>query len=191
MRDYGIDFRNIFSQFITRPGADALLRWLESTDFFTAPASTRFHGSHIGGLCEHSVLVYERLKQLIEFYPSENKPSDETIAIVALLHDMCKVNFYETEFRNRKNERGEWEKYPVYIVDDNLCMGHGESSLYIVSSFMALSREEAAAINWHMGFGDVRFKDKDYTVGKAFARYPLALLLHTADSMATAFDESN
>ena len=185
------EFLELFDNHIKREGADALRRWLCNSDFFDAPASSKFHSAYPGGLCDHSVKVYHRLRHLVDnYWPNDNFPSEETVAIVALLHDLCKVNFYTVEMRNRKNEYGEWEKYPFYVIDDSLCMGHGEGSMYIASSFLKLSREEAAAINWHMGYSDNRFKGGDGTVGKAFQMYPLALLLHAADSMASAFDET-
>lgn len=178
------EFFDLFDGNIKRDGAKALKDWLEGSDFFTAPASTRYHGSHPGGLVEHSINVYRRLKHLVETcWPGGEKPSDETIAIVSLLHDLCKVNFYAVEMRNRKNEYGQWEQYPFYIIDDQLPYGHGEKSVYIVSGFMKLSREEAFAIRFHMG---------DYTdqnTNKAFVMYPLALLLHQADEQASNFDE--
>lgn len=191
MIDAEIEFLSVYNTFIRRDGAGAMLEWLKKSDFFDAPASSKFHGSYEGGLCEHSVNVYHRLRKLVDdYYPSLNKPSDETVAIVALLHDLCKVNYYSVEMRKRKDEYGRWEEYPTYTIEDTLCMGHGEGSLYRVQRFLTLSLEEAAAINWHMGYGDVRFRGGDNTVSKAFAKYPLALLLHTADSMATSFDES-
>lgn len=186
------EFLQLFDNLIKREGADALRKWLYNSDFFIAPASSRYHSAYPGGLCDHSVKVYRRLRRLVDTCWPDDKlvPSDETVAIVALLHDLCKVNFYTVEVRNRKNDKGEWEKYPFYAIDDSLCMGHGEGSLYIVSSFLKLTRDEAAAINWHMGYSDSRFKGGDGTVSKAFQMYPLALMLHTADSMASAFDET-
>lgn len=178
------NFYELFDQHIKREGADALKVWLQKSDFATAPASTKYHGSHPGGLVEHSLNVYYRLKHLVETcWPDANPPSDETIAIVSLLHDLCKVNFYAVEMRNRKNEYGQWEQYPFYIVEDQLPYGHGEKSVYIVSGFMKLTREEAFAIRFHMG---------DYTdqnTSKAYRMFPLALLLHQADEQATSFDD--
>lgn len=183
-------FLEIWYRYVTREGSDQLLNWLCKSDFFTAPASTRFHSAHEGGLVEHSINVFNRLVQLINtVLPEEKRPSMETIAIVALLHDVCKVNFYGVEMRNRKNDAGQWEKYPFYVVDDQLPFGHGEKSVYIISGFMRLSREEAMAIRWHMGFGDSEFKAGGYGVGNAFGMYPLAVLAHMADMMATYFDE--
>ena len=189
-------FLEIYRENITRPGSEEFLKWLESTDFFTAPASTRFHLSRPGGLVEHSVHVYERLRQLfnIEKYGDLSAvavtPEAETIAICGLLHDICKANFYGVEMRNRKNEQGQWEKYPFYVVDDQLPYGHGEKSVYIISSFMKLTREEAMAIRWHMGFSDTEFKGGGYSVGNAFDKFSLAVLTHIADLQATYLDES-
>lgn len=191
-------FLEIYRENITRPGADKLLAWLETTDFFTAPASTRFHLSRPGGLVEHSIHVYERLSNLVtdeEGYPGsmfgeEFTISDETIAICGLLHDICKANFYTVEMRNRKNEQGQWEKYPYYVVDDQLPYGHGEKSVYIISGFMKLTREEAMAIRWHMGFSDTDFKGGGFSVGNAFGKFPLAVLMHIADLQATYLDEA-
>ena len=191
-------FLEIYRKNITRPGADKLLAWLETTDFFTAPASTRFHLSRPGGLVDHSVHVYERLDNLVtdeEGYPGSTfgedfTISDETIAICGLLHDICKANFYTVEMRNRKNEQGQWEKYPFYVVDDQLPYGHGEKSVYIISGFMKLTREEAMAIRWHMGFSDTDFKGGGFSVGNAFGKFPLAVLTHIADLQATYHDEA-
>ena len=191
-------FVELYQQLITRPGADKLLAWLETTDFFEAPASTRFHLSRPGGLVEHSIHVYHRLHDLFvsERQNRENEPfielsdsEEETIAICGLLHDICKANFYTVEMRNRKNEQGQWEKYPFYVVNDQLPYGHGEKSVYIISGFMKLTREEAMAIRWHMGFSDNDFKAGGFSVGNAFEKFPLALLTHMADLQATYMDE--
>ena len=140
-------FIKAYTENITRPGADKLLAWIESSDFFTAPASTRFHLSSPGGLLEHSLHVFERMKTICAneatITPGFNEPSMETIAVCGLLHDICKANFYAVEMRNRKNDQGRWEQYPFYVVDDKLPYGHGEKSVYIISGFMRLSREEA------------------------------------------------
>lgn len=191
-------FVELYQQLITRPGADKLLAWLETTDFFEAPASTRFHLSRPGGLVEHSIHVYHRLHDLFvsERQNRENEPfielsdsEEETIAICGLLHDICKANFYAVEMRNRKNEQGQWEKYPFYVVNDQLPYGHGEKSVYIISGFMKLAREEAMAIRWHMGFSDNDFRAGGFSVGNAFEKFPLALLTHMADLQATYLDE--
>lgn len=187
-------FIKAYTENITRPGVDKLLAWIESTDFFAAPASTKFHLSRPGGLLEHSLHVFERMKAICAAEaattPGFNLPSMETIAICGLLHDICKANFYAVEMRNRKNEQGRWEQYPFYVVDDKLPYGHGEKSVYIISGFMRLTREEAVAIRFHMGFSDNDFKGGGYSVGNAFEMFPLAVLLHIADLQATYLDEA-
>lgn len=187
-------FIKAYTENITRPGADKLLAWIESSDFFTAPASTRFHLSSPGGLLEHSLHVFERMKAICAneatITQGFNEPSMETIAVCGLLHDICKANFYAVEMRNRKNDQGRWEQYPFYVVDDKLPYGHGEKSVYIISGFMRLSREEAMAIRWHMGFSDNDFQGGGYSVGNAFDKFPLAVLLHIADLQATYLDET-
>lgn len=187
-------FIKAYTENITRPGADKLLAWIESSDFFAAPASTRFHLSSPGGLLEHSLHVFERMKAICAneatITSGFNEPSMETIAVCGLLHDICKANFYAVEMRNRKNDQGRWEQYPFYVVDDKLPYGHGEKSVYIISGFMRLSREEAMAIRWHMGFADNDFRGGGYSVGNAFEKFPLAVLLHIADLQATYLDEA-
>ncbi|MGN1305842.1 MAG: HD domain-containing protein [Oscillospiraceae bacterium] len=185
------EFLNIYKENITRDGADNFLNYLVKTDFFTAPASTRFHGSHEGGLLEHSLNVYRCLKDYLERDRAKQlyrmNYSEETIALCALLHDVCKVNFYKTDYRNAKNERGEWEKVPYYTIDDTLPYGHGEKSVYIISGFMRLTREEAFAIRYHMGFSGVEDKN---SIGKAFEMFPLAFALSVADMEASYYLEA-
>ena len=186
------DFIEIYKENIHRDGADKLLDYLLSpaSDFFTAPASTRYHGAYPGGLAEHSINVYECLKDYMDRERVQElyglSASDETIAIVALLHDLCKMNFYKPGFRNVKDDNGVWNKVPTYEIEDTLPYGHGEKSVYIISGFMRLSREEAFAIRYHMGFsGDEPVQN----VGKAFTMFPLAFALSTADMEATYFLE--
>ena len=185
------EFLSIYNENIKRDGADNFLNYLLKTDFFTAPASTRFHGSHEGGLLEHSLNVYHCLKDYLERDRTKQlyrmNYSEETIALCALLHDVCKVNFYKTDYRNAKNDRGEWEKVPYYTIDDTLPYGHGEKSVYIISGFMRLTREEAFAIRYHMGFSGVEDKN---SIGKAFEMFPLAFALSVADMEASYYLES-
>lgn len=185
-------FIEIYKANITRDGADRLLDWLEGTDFFRAPASTRYHCAYEGGLVEHSINVYKRLRSLIlgNVPPSTITALEERIAIVGLLHDVCKANFYGVEMRNRKNEANQWERYPFYVVDDQLPYGHGEKSVYIITGFMRLTREEAMAIRWHMGGFDDSVKGGSYAMSDAFTKYPLALYTHIADMLATYRDEA-
>lgn len=181
-------FIDIYQTNIKREGSAKLLEYLKSSscDFFTAPASTRFHGSYEGGLLEHSLNVYDCLVSYLARPEAKEKfgleYSDENIAIVALLHDLCKTNVYKKDFRNVKDETGNWIKVPTYKFDDKLPYGHGEKSVYIVSGFMRLSRDEAFAIRYHMGFSG---EESSNTVGNALNMFPLALALNIADMEAT------
>jgi hypothetical protein len=182
---YRDEFIEIYTKNIQRVGADKLLEWLESTDFFTAPASTRFHSCHEGGLCEHSVKVWYRFAGNIDAAKFEPAPSRETVAICALLHDVCKANYYKATTRNVKNEKtGQWEKAPYYTVEEKFPFGHGEKSVFLIERFMKLSVEEAIAIRFHMG----EF-EKDRSTSIAYRKYPLALILHVADIESTYLDE--
>lgn len=113
---------------------------------------------------------------------------EEMIAVVGLLHDLCKVQFYDVEMRNKKID-GQWQSVPTYVVNDKMPYGHGEKSVYLIKSFMGLTTDEAMAIRWHMGFSDVEFKGGGYNVSNAFNMYPLAVLAHVADLQATFLDE--
>ena len=184
-------FISYYKTHITRPGAEELLAYLESpqSDFFTAPASTRFHGCYEGGLCEHSVNVYEALCAYVK---SERFTkdyglsfSDESLAIVALLHDLCKVNVYKASTRNVKKD-GVWTTVPFYEFNDEMPYGHGEKSVYIVNGFMRLSREEAFAIRYHMGFSK---EEETKNVSASFEKYPLAMALYVADMEAAYYIE--
>ena len=183
-----------YTENIRREGADKLLEYLkEKSDFFTAPASTRYHSAYEGGLAQHSLNVYYCLKDYIarprvnDVYKAGGY-TDEQIAIVALLHDICKTDFYKVDYRNVKNEKGQWEKMPYYRIEDSLPYGHGEKSVYMISGFMRLSREEAMAIRWHMGFSYGDPNDRN-TIGKAFEMYPLAFALSVSDMEASYFLE--
>ena len=185
-------FIEIYNSKITRPGADKLLEYIDgpSSDFFTAPASARFHGAYAGGLAEHSINVYECLadymsrQRVKETYGFE--ASEESIAIVALLHDLCKINCYKPGTRNVKDETGKWIQVPTFEYDDKMPYGHGEKSVYIINGYMRLTREEAFAIRYHMGFSGT---EDARNVGTAFEMYPLAFALSTADMEATYFIE--
>ena len=179
-------FIEIYNQNITREGADKLLDFLlNGSDFFTAPASTRYHGAHEGGLVEHSLNVYDCLadmaSRLKDRYGIEY--SDESIAIAGLLHDICKVNFYKTSYRNVKDETGRWQSVPYYTIEDTLPYGHGEKSAYIVSAYIRLTRDEAFAIRYHMGFSGT---EDPGNVGRALEMFPLAYATCCAD-MEAAF----
>ena len=186
------EFLKIFNENIKREGKDDLLDFLETSDFFKAPASSKFHSNYAGGLVQHSINVYKRFKNLIRSEFGENyseKISEESIAIISLLHDICKVNIYKEDFKNVKVD-GEWTKVPYFTLDDNLPYGHGEKSVYMISGFMKLTREESMAINWHMGAFDARAVNSNYILSNAYYKFPLALLFHIADIQATYLDET-
>ena len=185
-------FIEIFNQYIKRDGADNLLDWLINSDFFTAPASSKFHSAYEGGLCEHSLNVFDRYVKVLKMEYGEdftNKISMESVAIIALLHDVCKVDFYKTDYRNVKVD-GQWIQVPYYTIEDKLPYGHGEKSVYIVGSFIKLTREEAMSINWHAGGFDDRVRGGSYSMAEAYYMFPNAMLFHTADMMATYLDET-
>lgn len=169
---------------VTRSGIEDLIAWLERSDFFTAPSSTRFHGNYDGGLCEHSLNVYDCLTSLTEQYP-QYRYTDETIAITSLLHDICKANCYHKGFRNRKNADGKWESYQTYEFDEKFPGGHGEKSAFIIQQFMKLEPEEYIAIRWHMGGWDNAARGGDRAISAAYEKYKLAPMLHLADSEAS------
>ena len=166
-----------------REGIENLLAFLEKTDLYAAPASTKYHGAYKGGLLEHSMKVYEILKEKIKNEKLDVK--EDTIIISALLHDICKLNFYKVDYRNAKNEKGEWEKVPYYTIDDTIPYGHGEKSVMMISEYIKLTNEEKYAIRWHMGFTEP--KELYGTIGQAYKKYPLALLLFEADLESTYF----
>lgn len=175
-------FTELYMTHIHRPGADLLFDWMDDSGFFEAPASTKFHGNYRGGLCEHSVHVWEELVRLLKAYP-EVKVSAETATIVSLLHDLCKVGAYKQELRNVK-EGNLWVKRPVYVFDEDFCYGgHGSKSVYLAQKYMNLTDAEAVAINCHMGFSDRA--PGDFGIGAAYEEYPIAWLLHVADESAT------
>lgn len=184
-------FIEIYNSKIKREGADKLLDYLMKSDFFTAPASARFHCSYEGGLCEHSLNVYDALVGYLssgrfkDAYGFEY--SEESIAIVALLHDLCKIDVYKKGFRNVKDENGVWKKVDTFEYDDKMPYGHGEKSVYIINGYMRLTREEAFAIRYHMGYSS-EFEDIR-NVSKAFEMFPLAFAVHVADSEATYYIE--
>ena len=170
---------------VKREGIENLIEFIEKTDFFKAPASTKFHGSYEGGLVEHSLKVYEILKHKVETNIEPIQVPEESIIIIALLHDICKANFYKVDYRNAKNALGVWEKVPYYAVEDTIPYGHGEKSVMMITEYMKLTPEEKYCIRWHMGFTEP--KEQYTTLGLAYKKYPLALLTHEADLEATYF----
>lgn len=178
------EFIKIYKENITREGSAKLLEWIETTDFFTAPASTRYHCACESGLVMHSVSVYNTM---IEKHFDEENDNPESFAICALLHDLCKAQFYKISTRNVKNEEtGRWEKVPYYSIEDRFPFGHGEKSVFLIERFMRLKLDEAMAIRWHMGeFGD----KNSNTISQAYDAFPLAVKLHLADLESTYLRE--
>ena len=170
-------------QEINREGMTELIEFLDKSDYYEAPASTKYHGAYKGGLIEHSYKVYEILSKKVKDH--EMEVSEETVRIITLLHDLCKVNFYKTDYRNAKNAKGEWEKVPYYTIDDTIPYGHGEKSVMMITEYLKLTNEEKYSIRWHMGFSEPR--EVYSALGDAFKKYPLAILLYEADLEATYF----
>ena len=178
-KQYKARFIKLAKDNIKRDGINELLASLEKTDFFTAPASTRFHDSEEGGLCKHSLAVFDHLVSDLKgnFYDMES------IALVSLFHDVCKVNYYTIEMRNKKDENGKWISVPFYSVDDKFPYGHGEKSVFLLQDKLKLSVEESMAIRWHMGAYEGQ--QAWNTLSKAYEMYPLAMYLHFADMKST------
>ena len=189
---YRDQFIEIFEANIKRDGSERLMNYLKKSDFFTAPASTRFHGNFEGGLVEHSVKVYQCLLSLMENYKASMNGyefSPESVAICSLLHDICKINYYKQSMRNVKNDKGEWEQKPFYQVDDTMPLGHGEKSAILLQQFMRMELPEIYAIRWHMGGFDSASRGGDYGISNAYNDNPLAVFMHAADLWASSLLE--
>lgn len=169
-----------------REGIEELIIWLETTDFYKAPASTRFHGNYEGGLLEHSLNVYDMLNLEVNNIMSKTeniKINQESVILVALLHDLCKVNLYKVDYRNTKNDFGQWIKVPYYTTEDNEPYGHGEKSVMLALEFIKLTKEEMYSIRWHMGFTEG--KEQYNYISATYNKYELAVLAHVADLKAS------
>ena len=184
--EYQQRFEELFCTYIKREGAQQLLEWLKKTDFFTAPASTRYHWACEQGLVMHSLSVFDTM---VGSYFEEGD-SMESFAICGLLHDVCKAQFYKVSSRNVKNpETGRWEPQPYYAIDDQFPYGHGEKSVFLIERFLRLKPSEAVAIRWHMGGFDESARGGSYAISHAYERYPLAVKLHLADLQSTYLKE--
>ena len=179
----------------------SLLDKLESSDFYTAPASTKYHGSYVGGLLDHSLAVYHNLVRLVENKGLEGKYDSNCLKIVGLLHDISKMNTYETTYTNKKvySENGskydnngnyDWVSVESYKVkDDVFTIGsHEATSEYMLSKFCPLTRDETEAILHH--HGGMSWDSSKMEVAPIYSRNSLACLLHLADMIATYVDNA-
>ncbi|WP_291563638.1 MULTISPECIES: HD domain-containing protein [unclassified Clostridium] len=164
-----------------RKGIDRVVKYMEETDFFVAPASTKYHGNYDGGLAEHSLNVYQ-------LFQEKNKKfdlglSNDTVTIVSLLHDFCKINFYNKQECWRKNDKNRWESYEGYKVIDDFPIGHGEKSVIMLQNFIRLTKEEMLMIRWHMG--NTEPKEQMMNISNTYNLVPAAAALHTSDMEAS------
>lgn len=179
-----------------RDGIEKLISFIKDSDFYTAPASTRYHSCHDGGLLEHTLNVYDCLIKKVDdkLWRDNAEFSKENIIIAALLHDLCKTYFYGTELKNKKvysdkgaksdsNGRFDWVTAPAYTVDDKIPYGHGEKSAMMAEEFIKLEPVERYMIRWHMGFTEP--KESWNTLSAAIKKYPLILAIHEADLEST------
>ena len=199
-RDPRADFLAVYNSSVNRrDGAVAMLKWLEGSGFFTAPASSKYHLAQPGGLVIHSLNVWRRLREIaVRDMTDRNAPGvrqlseaeEETVAILGLLHDVCKVGVYHQETKRRKNpDTGKWEDCLGYTFRDPFPLGHGEKSLYLITRHMALTEEEALAIRWHMGAYDDAVKGGSRSMVEAMNLSPWVWRLQEADMCAAWIDE--
>lgn len=171
-----------------KEGIENLIKWLDESDFKFAPASMQYHNSFKGGLLKHSLDVYYHMydfNNLISFFDL----SKETIIITSLLHDICKVNCYSVDYRNTKDENGQWIKVPFYRWSEQEPLGHGEKSVFLIYEYgIPLTKIERAMIRNHMGFSE---QEKMSMVSQLFSKCPQGLVLHYADMLATYTTESS
>lgn len=181
---------------IHRQGIENLLAYLENSDFFEAPASTKYHGCYEGGLVQHCIDVYNALHDELSFIYGDNYLavySEESIAIVSLFHDLCKIGRYKSGTRNVKDPvTKQWHEEPTYFYNEEAFeMGHGSASVYTAQKFIQLEDFEAQAIFWHMGAYDISNYMSLNGLGSAFEKNTLAFALHRADMMATYITDNS
>ena len=179
------EFENLLLS-VEREGIENLLGFIRKSDFYTAPASTKYHSCHEGGLLEHSLNVYKCLVAKLDnpiWKDALAEIPKESLVVSSLLHDLCKTYFYVVEYRNKKNDDGIWEKVPYYTIDDKIAYGHGEKSVMMIEEYIKLTPVERYSIRWHMGWSEP--KENYNALGKAMSKYPLVLALHEADQEAT------
>lgn len=203
-QDFLTILRSLSETRFPKENVEKLISVIETrTDFFIAPASSIYHSNYKGGLCEHTLNVYRLLKDLntmVQFHKSTNLPNevvdaiklkqaypDDTIIIVGLLHDLCKVNTYNMVVKNKKDKNGQWVKYGGYEKNDPFPYGHGEKSVAIISKFLDLNQDEMLAIRWHLGMyeGGMYSGETKYTYHKAIADFPIVSMMVCADFLAS------
>lgn len=168
---------------VNRDGMNELIAWLEKTTFFMEPASAKYHGSYEGGLCDHSLAVYEEYVKLLNISPEDDGAIEKAI-ITCLLHDVCKIGNYKKVIKNVKSSDGKWQEVEQYeSVDSAFPFGHGEKSVLLICRFIKLTREEMLMIRWHMG----AYESKECwcELGIAQKMYPSVLYIHFADMIAS------
>lgn len=197
-----VDFYEYNLSQVKRPGMDRLIAYLRKSDFYTAPASTRYHLSIQGGLVIHSLDVLQAFQGLLFPSPQDASMWEMTVAnriisrvpfesmvVFSLLHDICKTYFYKPGVRNVRNEAtGQWDKVPTFTVDDRMPLGHGPKSVMIIKQYIPLSSEEMYAIWWHMGPPE---GDEKLTYWQAVDKHPFILFAHMADTLASHVMETS
>lgn len=192
-----------------RDGIEELIKWIQSTDFYIAPARTAHGCAYPGGLLKHSLNVYHLLLHKLSPRPgsvwkgisTDPDISSDSIVIVSLLHDLCKTGLFRVEKFNKKTYDPEkikkanswdvkkdrdglfvWESVPGYKIDEKIPLGYGEKSVILALKYIRLTDSEIYAIRWHRGALDT---DSNREIGDVFANVPLALALYEADLEAT------
>lgn len=190
-------FIDLCNEHIHREGLDKVLAYLEKSDFYTAPSSTRFHLNEDGGLCLHSMNVFEAACKIYNEMakpaivngtsPFTEEVSMESIAIATLFHDLCKIKLYHKTERWKKDDKNRWVSYPGYEVKDDFPLGHGEKSCLMLSWYMRLKPEEMLAIRWHMGMFDMGESGTPLRMSffSATDKSPLVSIVHAADFLTS------
>lgn len=183
-------------QYIQRDGLDKILAYLEKSDFYEAPSTASYHLNEKGGLCKHSLNVFHTALKLRKHIleesiasgesPFTEVPSEESVAISALFHDICKVKLYHQTEKWKKDGNGRWMSYPGYELKDDFPLGHGEKSCLMLSWYIRMKPEEMLAIRWHMGMFDMGENGSSmrYAFRAASEKTPLVMLLHAADFLS-------
>lgn len=191
-----IEFINLLRS-TKREGVENLINWLENkSDFFVAPSSAKYHGAYEGGLCQHSLNVYKAAVALLAdanelalYEKNISKITNETLIITALLHDLCKTNFYVKTIKVFKDEAtNTWHHYYMYEINDNFPLGHGEKSVIMAQNFIRMSAEEIIAIRWHMGSydrGTIISPYENPSLNNSMNNCPLLIIMQNADMFAS------